>query len=957
MIGRQISRYRVLFHLGHGGMGEVYLAEDTSLGRKVALKFLSTPHAADEGARQRLLREAQAAASLDHPFVCKVYEAGFGDEQPFIAMEYVTGRTLKDHLASGPIPMAQALHLASEIAEAVNFAHERGIVHRDLKPANVMVTPDGHAKVMDFGVAKRLTVESTDADATVLASMTAAGEVVGTPAYMSPEQLKGKPLDARSDVFAFGLILFEMLTGAHPYLKSSALLTATAILNDPEPLLSQKLPEAPPLLDHVISRCLAKEPARRYGSLADVHIELAAVAGGSTRSTVRDATLPRARRRWLAAAVTTVVLLAGGAFVTWQWPGLLPVSENALAFKERDWIVLTDFENLTNDAVFDRSLRLALEVAIAQSQFVNVFPPNRIQEALQRMQRQTIDRFDEALASEVAVREGVKGVLSCSIAEVGGVYSITARLVEPQSRAAVLTESEVAKSKDQVLTALDVLATRVRRKLGESLDGLANQGVPLPMATTSSLHALKLYADTFLASRGDSEELLREAIRIDPDFALAHAELGRAYFLRPAKETRVAADQHFAKALERLDRLTPRERLWIVASADDSRGNRLGAVNGYRAYLERYPDDTRAWFRLGWTRMAGLGDYAEAARAFERVISINPSDAGAHINLASSLSGLRRNQEAREAYQTAFRLSPDYLTAQFVNHEYGFTLVRMGELDAAADTFRRVIALPDASIHARGHRSLALLDMYRGRYGQAADGLGRAVALNHTYGAGVSEFRDRLFLVRALMARRQTAAAQAELAAAQTLAGRLSLGPEWLYSLGKIQVRSGRLGEARQTLEAMRKTVGNPVMDSSANRNTDRDRLQLAVLQGEIARAEGRPREAIPLLESASAGGSGSWVEPLESLAGALADANRLEDAAKRYEDFLARMPLGLEAQEDWLAAHVRLGDVYARLGRAADARSQYERLLTLWKDGDQDLVPREQATAGLARLAGKSPQ
>lgn len=236
----------------------------------------------------------------------------------------------------------------------------------------------------------------------------------------------------------------------------------------------------------------------------------------------------RRRLAWPTLVAGTLVILAavaGGLY----WSSA--VSENALAFKERDWIVLTDFENLTNDAVFDRSLRLALEVAIAPSQFVNVFPPTRIQEALQRMQRQKIDRFDEALASEVALREGVKGVLSCSIAEVGGVYSITARLVEPQSRAAVLTESEPAKSKDQVLTALDALATRVRRKLGESLDGLANQGVPLPRATTPSLQALKLYADSFRATdERDSGDLLREAIRMDPDFALAHAELGRAYY-------------------------------------------------------------------------------------------------------------------------------------------------------------------------------------------------------------------------------------------------------------------------------------------------------------------------------------------------------------------------------------------------------------------------------------------
>jgi serine/threonine protein kinase/tetratricopeptide (TPR) repeat protein len=950
MLGRQVSRYRVVSHLGHGGMGEVYLAEDPSLGRKVALKFLPAARAGDEEARRRLLREAQAAASLDHPFICKIYEVGLGtgDDAPFIAMEYVTGRTLKDRLTEGPMPVLDAARLAAEVAEAVHFGHERGIVHRDLKPSNILITPDGHAKVMDFGVAKRITPGSADDDATALAGTTATGEVVGTPAYMSPEQLSGKPVDARSDVFAFGLVLYEMLTGAHPYRKSSAFLTATAILHEPEPSLAERIPDAPPLLDHVIRRCLAKDPGLRYGSLREVHIELAAVAGGSTTWTV-PVPVKQRNRRWVA-ALAGLVLVAGG-LAAWRWWDVLPFSQNALAFKERDWIVLSDFENLTNDPVFDRSLRLALEVGIAQSQFVNVFPPSRIQEALQRMQRQKIDRFDEALASEVAVREGVKGVLACSIAEVGNVYSITARLIDPHSRAAVLTESESASSKEQVLASLDALATRVRRKLGESFQGLSSQGVPLPRATTASLQALKLYADSFRMT-GDraGEGLLLEAIKIDPDFALAHAELGRAYYLNPAKEWRVAAEQHYVKALSQVDRLTLRERLWITASAEDSRGNRQGAVDSYRAYLERYPDETRARFRLGWTLMAGLGRYQQAVEEFQHVIRINPSDSGAYINLASSLSGLRRDKEAREAYTKAFELRPAYRTGPFINHEYGFSLIQLGELDAAAQAFREVFALPDTSQHARAHRSLALLEMYRGRYGLATDELRQAVAINQRHGAGVSEFRDRLFLVRTLLARRQTSAAQSELAAAEKLAGRLSLGPEWLYMLGTIQVRLGRLSGARQTLASMQKTIGNPLMDSSANRNTDLDRGQLAVLQGEIARAEGRSLDAIPLLESAPR--REEWMTPLDTLAGALLDADRLEDAAKLYEQILARKSLGGEAQEEWLAAHVSLGDIHAKRGRTADARAQYERLLALWKDGDTDLALRARAESALARLA-----
>ena len=252
-------------------MGEVYLAEDLSLGRKVALKFLPASHTGDDSARERLLREAQAAASLDHPFICKVYEVGVSDDHPFIAMEYVDGTALNEKLAAGGLPVEEAVRLASEIAEALDFAHARRIVHRDLKPANIMLTSDGHVKVMDFGVAKRLTSSDTDLT-TIAGGMTAPGEIVGTPAYMSPEQLRGEPVDARSDVFAFGLVLYEMLTGTHPF-RATTIETASAILNEPQPG-SERLSARPGTPRARRRPVPGKEPAKRYQSLGDVRTEL-----------------------------------------------------------------------------------------------------------------------------------------------------------------------------------------------------------------------------------------------------------------------------------------------------------------------------------------------------------------------------------------------------------------------------------------------------------------------------------------------------------------------------------------------------------------------------------------------------------------------------------------------------------------------------------------------------------
>jgi tetratricopeptide (TPR) repeat protein len=368
--------------------------------------------------------------------------------------------------------------------------------------------------------------------------------------------------------------------------------------------------------------------------------------------------------------------------------------------------------------------------------------------------------------------------------------------------------------------------------------------------------------------------------------------------------------------------------------------------------VDRYKDDARAWFRLGWTLMAGLGQYKPAEEAFRRVIAINQHDSSAYVNLASTLSGQQQYQAARGAYQKSFDLTPGMLTETFVNHEYGFTLVRLGDLDAAADAFRKMQAVTDPRDRKpRGLRSLALLEMYRGRYSLAIDQFRQAVLLHKTYGFGTSEFRERMFLARALDAKGMMAAARAELNAAGALAGRLTLGPEWLTALGRVEARAGRVREARQMLALAEKASGNTLTDSSVNRNLQQDDVQIMGLKGEIARADGKFAEAITLLQAV---GNGRGHDAIYSLASALQGAGRLEGAAREYQRLLDRRPLGHEAQEDWLAAHVRLGEIFERLNRPADARQQYEKLLTLWKDGDQDLKLRAQATAGLARLSNR---
>jgi len=929
----QFSHYRVLSHLEQGGMGEVFLAEDLSLHRKVALKFLLAP-GGDPAADARLVREARAAAHLDHPFICKVYEVGEQDGRAFFAMEYVDGITLKERLARGRLSRKEALRIASEVADALQFAHARRVVHRDLKPANVMLGADGHVKVMDFGIAKRLPA-AIAADGATAAVSTASlpGELSGTLAYMSPEQVRAEPVDERSDVFAFGVLLHEMLTGTHPFARGSMLETANAILNEPAPSVQGTDSDTSPMLAHIVARCLEKERERRYQSLGDVRLELDAV--DAPAAIVGP---PRRSVRWIAAAVLAAAGAVGVLYSIWPLPFLAP--EPALAFRERDWIVIADFNNLTGDPVFDGSLRRAFEVAVAQSHYVNVYPQDRVAATLRRMQRDPAARFDDALAAEVALRDNIRAVLACDISQLGDVYSITMRVLDPQTRASVLTDSATARSKGEVLGALDRLATRARTSLGESLARSSSQTRPLPSVTTSSLDALKLYAESMKLVGGRQEnaslQLLLQAVALDPQFALAHAELGRRYYLQPSSETRELGEKHYRLALGLADRLTLRERLFVQASVEDSRGNRRQAADAFTAYLAQYPDDVSARFRLAWTEMAGLQRYAEAVDGFKRVIALSPSDSAAYVNLATAYAALRDLDSALPAYQKAFDISPDLLLGVFINHEYGFTLVRAGRTAEAAAVFDRMKKEAPPANRARGFRSAALLEMYLGRYSTAVNELRQAIALNQTHEAMVSEYRDRLILYSALEAAGRPRDAATEWTAIERLIRSQSLSPEWLWRPAKLLVRRGRAGDADRLIGLMRKTASSATAVSATNRNTERDRAFIDLAAGEVALASGDGEQAVDLLGRAS----NILADPdaLESLAVALVGAGRIVEAIVRYEELLKTPRFGLEAQEVWFQTHLALGRLYEQQGRGDAARRLYTSLVAQWKNGDADL-------------------
>ncbi len=926
---RIAEKYEILEKLGEGGMGIVYKALDTRLQREVALKFLSPHLTRDREARERFMHEARAASALDFTNICTIHEIHeTHDGWLFIAMAYYQGETLKSRIRRGALKFVDAMEIARQIAEGLSRAHGKGIIHRDIKSANIIITNDEIVKIVDFGLAK---LSGTT-------QITKAGATMGTVAYMSPEQAKGDAVDQRTDIWSLGVVLYEMMAGALPFRGEREESIIYSILNvDPVPIASL-LPDIPVALERIITRCLEKNPRVRYQHVREVLADLrdaykALDLKPGWRLSVGDRLR---RRRWL---TSTLLWVSGVVVVSGILGLLLFFPSSGIPFEERDWIVIADLDNQTGDDVFDRSLNTALTVNIQQSSYVNVFPAARIKETLQRMEKSDQEVLNAELAAEVAQREGIKAVVACRIDQVGEVYNLTARIIDPVSQVTLKTEASQAVGKDRVLEALDDLAGKIRKDLGESLRDIAQQRVMLPKATTSSLEALKLFTEGESAwgNRHDNEAvaLFKKALELDPEFAMAHAQLGAIYYWGG---NRVEGEKHFTQVLELMDRLTDRERLLIQAWVPAYRGNRDEATIKYRVYLRKYPDDAQVWHNLAHNYLM-LNRFDEAIEAFNHHLEIYPSSASAFINLATCYTASGRFEPALENYRKGFEINPQFLKVKNLNSEYGFTLVAVGEIEKAEEVFRKLLE-GDDSLKATAYRHLALLSMYQGKLSQAGEQLKEAALLNNNMKYRLSEYRDRLFLVAVYRNRGMEQAAVRELAAAVGISRLETLGPWWLQLAARAYARIGMLAEAAELYARAAEQF------KEENRE---DQAVMNILQGEIALAKGNQAEAVDRLEKAYTLRTDNYV--LECVANAYREIGDVDKAIEKYEQIIAKIDLGWEAQDAWIQAHYQLGKAYQEKNDPARARQWYERFLALWKDADPDLPALQDARARIATL------